>query len=279
MSVSSLLRMLNVRKFKEQFGWLTIAQNTNIDYLHLAYLQAKNIKATQRSNSYAVIVDEATAQQITAKHRTVFDYVITLPIDWAADETWKQSNEWQVFNLTPFKETIKLESDLLFTRDVAHWLHALRLKDLCFSYHCRDYQGHTKTTSPYRKMFGKNNLPDIYTGMYYFRFSQTAADFFRTARSLYENWDVVSDSLIQCESNPSTDAVFAITAKISGEELCCIPTLDFFNFVHMKSQIQGWSDNQSWTDYVNIEHDDTMLRINNVNQYHPVHYYDKNFIS
>ena len=98
-----------MREFKEQFGWVTLAQNTDVDYLHLAYLQAQNIKATQRLNSYAVIVDEATAKQVTNEHRQVFDYVITLPVDLAANETWKQSNEWQVFGLTPFKETIKLE--------------------------------------------------------------------------------------------------------------------------------------------------------------------------
>jgi hypothetical protein len=45
----------------------------------------------------------------------------------------------------------------------------------------------------------------------------------------------------------------------------------------MKSRIQGWNDRQPWTDYVNIERDDNMLRINNINQYNPVHYYEKNF--
>ena len=45
----------------------------------------------------------------------------------------------------------------------------------------------------------------------------------------------------------------------------------------MKSGVQGWNDRQPWTDYVNVERDGTMLRINNVNQYNPVHYYEKNF--
>lgn len=268
-----------MREFKEQFGWVTIAQNTDVDYLHLAYLQAQNIKATQRLNSYAVIVDEATAQLVTDEHRRVFDYVITLPTDHALEEMWKQSNEWQVFWLTPFKETIKLESDLLFTRDVSHWLPTLRLRDVCFSYHCLNYLQETVVRTPYRKIFELNELPDIYTGMYYFRYSQTAADFFRLARAVYTEWPAVQSSLVQCTDTPSTDLAFAITAKIIGWEQCCIPTLDFFRFAHMKSAIQGWSDQQSWSDYVNTERDSNMLRINNVNQYSPVHYYDKNFIS
>jgi len=268
-----------MREFKEQFGFLTIAQNTDVDYLQLAYLQAQNVKATQPSASYSVIVDEQTASLLTDAHRKTFDYVITLPHDLAKDESWKQSNEWQVFNLTPYKETIKLESDLLFTRDVGHWLDALRLREVCFSYHCKNYQQQTVERTPYRRFFELNRLPDIYTGMYYFRYSQTAADFFRTAGSIYRNWNTVRENLVQCPELPSTDVVFALTSKLVGEEKCYIPTLDFFNFVHMKSAVQGWNDHQTWLDYVNVERDGNMLRINNVNQYSPVHYHDKNFIS
>lgn len=268
-----------MRQFKEQFGFLTIAQNTDVDYLHLAYLQAQNIKATQQLSSYAVIVDSQTAELVTDSHRKVFDYVITLSEDMALNETWKQANEWQVFGLTPFKETIKLESDLLLTRDIAHWLDCLRLKEICFSYNCKNYQGETVVDSPYRKFHKLNNLPNIYTGMYYFRYSQFAFDFFKVVREIYTNWSVVREQYIQCDLQPSTDTVMSIAARIVGEENCYIPSLDFFNFAHMKPGIQGWSDSQPWTDHVNIEQHHNMLRINNLNQYYPVHYYEKNFIS
>jgi len=72
-----------MREFKSQFGFLTIAQNTKVDYLSLAYHQAKNIKATQASNSYAVIVDTDTLAQVTDEHREIFDYEIELPMDLA----------------------------------------------------------------------------------------------------------------------------------------------------------------------------------------------------
>jgi hypothetical protein len=279
MNVNNLLRKPQVREFKNQIGFLTIAQNTDVDYLHLAYLQAKNIKQTQKYNQYAVIVDKETLKSVTDEHKTVFDYVIELPVDYAEDSQWKLNNEWQVFNLTPFKETIKLESDLLFTRDVSHWLYALRLRDVCLSVNCKNYQGDTVIENIYRRTFEVNNLPNVYNGLMYFRYSQTAADFFQLAKTIFENWHTVSQELAQCEeSQPSTDLVYAVTAKIVGEELCTIPTLDWFNFVHMKSNIQGWNDHQPWTDYVNVEYEDTMIRINNVNQYNPIHYYEKNFV-
>jgi hypothetical protein len=267
-----------MREFKSQMGFLTIAQNNSAtDYLDLAYSQAVNIKQTQALNQYAVIVDADTAELITDQHRKVFDHIIILPKDYATNDHWKLANEWQVFSLTPFKETIKLESDLLFTMDISHWLTALRLRDVCFSYHCRDYQGNVKTITNYRKLFEVNNLPDIYSGMYYFRYTQTSAEFFKLAKQLYLNWPAVSAELTQCDAVPTTDVVFAMAAKIIGSELCTIPSLDFFNFTHMKSSIQGWSDRQPWTDHVNTEFDGNMLRINNLNQYHPVHFYQKDF--
>ena len=77
--------------------------------------------------------------------------------------------------------------------------------------------------------------------------------------------------------NAITDVVYAITAKILGEEICTMPSMDFINFVHMKSGFNGWSDTRSWLDTVVNEHDGNVIRINNLNQYDPVHYYDKTY--
>ena len=35
------------------------------------------------------------------------------------------SNEWQVFNLTPFTHTIKLEADMLLDCNIDHWWYHL----------------------------------------------------------------------------------------------------------------------------------------------------------
>ena len=268
-----------MREFKSQFGFLTIAQNNDItDYLELAYQQALNVKATQKQNQFAVLVDADTAKFITDQHREIFDYIIEFPTDYAKNEQWKMSDEWQVFYLTPFKETIKLESDLLFTRDITHWLDGLRFRDICFSLHCKNLQSENITSSPYRKIFKENDLPDIYTGMYYFRYSQTSADFFRTVRDVYTGWDTVKNHLALINEPPTTDLAFAVAAKIIGADVCTIPTLDFFNFVHLKPQIQGWNETQAVTDHVNVEWQDNIVRINNRNQYYPVHYYEKGFV-
>jgi hypothetical protein len=264
----------------EQQGFLTFAQNSDIDYLRLAYVQAMSIKLTMPGSKYAVVVDEATLAQVTDTHRKVFDYVIPVPFDYARDETWKLANEWQAFDLTPFKETIKVEADILFTRSIDHWWTAFRLRDVVLSLGCRDYQGRIGKSRRYRRIFDDNELPDTYNGLMYFRYSQTAHDFFSKARQVWQNWDLITPYIKNYRDEvPSTDLVYAIAAKIQGVESCTLPKCDFINFTHMKNNINQWPESTPWTEMVVSEFDLPMLRINNVNQYHPVHYQVKEWIS
>lgn len=260
---------------KEQLGFLTVAcNNEQTDYLRLAYLQALNIKRTQKNNRYAVVVDQDTALCITEKHKKVFDYIIQAP----KHTFGPYGTEAFLFELTPFKETIKVESDLLFTRSIDHWIHTFRLRDVMLSTGCRDYQQNISDVRKYRKTFDDNCLPDTYNGLMYFRFTKTARDFFDTAKQIYSNWNTVVDQLKNCrESEPSTDVVFALAASIVGQELCTLPSADFVNFIHMKPAINGFNEDLSFDEVFVTEFDHDMIRINNINQLHPLHYYNKNF--
>ncbi len=264
-----------------QQGFLTIAQNSDIDYLRLAYVQAMSIKLSIPDSLYAVIVDKETEKQITEQQRRVFDYVIKLDDDYAKDDNWKLSNEWQVFYLTPFKETIKLESDLIFTRSIAHWWHTFRLRDIVLSQGCRDYLQNLSACREYRRLFDDNELPDVYNGLMYFRYSPDAAEFFWWAREIFENWTYVRDNLLtNCRDDaPTTDVVYALAAKLIGVERCTLPGVDYVNFVHMKSAVNKFSQTVPWTELVVCETDLPMVRINNINQYHPLHYYEKSWIT
>lgn len=260
---------------KEQQGFLTIAANTaDVNYLELAYLQALNIKATQKVRSFAVIVDSTTNQQVQEHHRQAFDYIVETP----ASTVGPYGLEAQAFWLTPFKETIKLESDLLLTRSIDHWWHAFRLRDVVLSTGCKDYMQQSSPSRHYRKLFDDNNLPDIYNGLMYFRYSSTAANFFKKAVEIFNNWHIVQNTLLNCRDEyPTTDVVYALAADIIGRELCTIPSMDFINFVHMKPAINGYPESAKFQDMYFTEFDQGMIRINNINQYHPVHYHEKDF--
>lgn len=268
---------------KEQQGYVTFAQNTDtVDYLELAYIQALNIKATQKTAKYAVIVDAQTKEKVNEIHRSVFDYIIDLPMDYnEPTSNWKLANEWQVFYLTPFKETIKLESDLLFTRSIEHWWTAFRLRNIVLSTGCRDYRGHKSYVRKYRKLFDDNKLPDVYNGLMYFRFSREAKQFFDTARTIASNWEYLRDNVLKnCrEDSPSTDVLYALTARLIGEEVCTIPSMDFINFIHLKPAINGLLESDRVTDVYLKEFDQGMIRIGNINQLSPIHYYEKDFVT
>lgn len=267
------------RELIDDIGFLTIAQNTDeVNYLELAYVQAMSIKGTMPGSLYAVIVDEQTNSTLTDKHRNVFNKVIVLPQDYASNDTWKLANEWQVFSLTPFKETIKLESDLVITRDISHWKYLFRHNDIVLSQGCKDYLQQASTNRAYRRLFDDNNLPDVYSGLMYFRYSQFAHKFFNTAKEIYHSWETVKHSLKNCrDDKPTTDVVYALTASILGVDQCTLPADSFVNFVHMKPEINGWA-NKPFYDTVVVETDLPMVRINNVNQYHPLHYHCKDWV-
>jgi hypothetical protein len=267
----------------EDIGFVTFAQNSkDVDYLRLAYLQAMNIKATQHNAKYAVIVDTETVEQVTDQHRRVFDHVIVIQKEYnKPDSEYKLANECQIYWLSPFKETIKVESDLLFTGSIAHWMPALRLKNVVLSTGCRTYTDQPSDNRRYRKFFDENNLPDVYNGLMYFRKSENAFEFFTLAQEILLGWDNIKEQAVKnCrEDTPSTDVLYGITAQLFGREYCTLPTLDFINFVHMKSQIQGWVSDRPWYEVVMSERDGDLIRINNLNQYGPVHYYDKAYVT
>ena len=264
--------------YKNDIGFLSIAQNSKFNYLELAYLQAISTKLTMPESKYAVIVDTNTMNSFKDEYWNAIDYVIPLDNDYAKDKDVKFLNEWQVLKLTPFKETIKLESDLLITRDISHWINAFRLRDIVLSSGAKDFRQELSPSRTYRQIFDLNELPDIYNGLMYFRLTELSFKFFSIARELFLEWDLIKQSLKRCNNiEPSTDLIYAIAAKIIGVEKCTLP-INWINFVHMKPAINKLPE-QPWFKSVIQEIDAPMLRIGNLNQYYPVHYCDKDWIN
>lgn len=262
-------------------GFLTFAENTeNQDYLELALLQSQWLKNSNPKEKYAVVVNKKSFEKITDEHKKHFDHIILLDEDWNQDNSeWRLQNESQVFQLTPFKETIKIESDLIIHRNISHWWDALRLRDVVLSVGSVNYFGETNCSDYYREFFRINDLPDVYNGLMYFRYSETAYKFFEIAKMIRENWKLISQTLKKCyEKEPSTDTLYAVTAKIFGEELVTIPTLEFFRMCHMKAAHNKFPEGADWWNHLLFETDYKTIRINNERQYYPLHYQNKEFL-
>ena len=263
-----------------QRGFLTFAQNTNeVDYLKLAYLQALTIKTSCKINQYAVVVDQPTMEKVTDRQRSVFDYVIEIPMgDDAKDSRWKMQNEWKAQISTPFKETIKLESDMIIPTSIDHWWDILAVKDIVLTNRVCDYTEKISTTRVYRQTFDDSDLPDIYTGFYYFKNTPNAKNFFSIAKDIFKNWSYVRANVLKgAEGQPSsTDLVFALAAKLYGVENCTLP-IAVPMFTHMKGAVQGWDPNQIWMEFLHYQFDRTRFTAGFHRQRYPFHYHFKIF--
>lgn len=274
--------MRRLAEFKEQIGYLTVVQNNSTtDYLRLAYLQALSIKATQKNNSYAVMLDEYTKQQMPEHYAKVFDYIIDIPFqDAASNDDWKMANEWKVWCVTPFKETVKLEADLILPRSIDHWFPMLRHRDIVFATQVNDYRGYISNCRRYRKLFDDNNLPNAYNGFSYFRYSRTSMDFFINVRRVFENWEFYRNNILKkCfDSQATTDVAYGIAANIIGPENCYLPHTDYPMMTHMKPGIQNWEEGVNWLNVLPYTLDNKAnLTVGGYRQLYPFHYYEKEF--
>lgn len=266
-------------------GFFTIAQNTNkVDYLRIAYLQALNIKYTQKTiNSYSVGVTPGTI--IPDKYKEVFDNVIEIPWgDDAINTGWKLNNEWKSIYMSPYESTIKIDSDLLFFEDIQSWWYIFAHHDIVPCIEVLDYRGNVSNSMYYRKEIELNGLPNFYSGLFYFRKCPTAYELFDTSKEIFRAWSSGIDKLLYDDKDlkrnqETTDVVFALASKVLGINY----HLKFNKFVHMKKEIQDVQDlklNERWTDSLRYHFDNELnLFIENFKQTYPVHYYLKEFAS
>lgn len=186
------------------------------------------------------------------------------------------ANDWQMFSVSPYRQTIKLEADMWCASAIDHWWTMFEHRDVVISQGCRDFYDTLATSRRYRKMFDVNDLPDVYNAITYWRVSQTAKDFFSWVRRIFENWEEFKSLLKFPEDQPSTDVVYAMAAKIMGPELVTLPGRVAPTVVHMKRTIIP-THTEDWTKELVWEITDSALKINTIAQHGLVHYHVKDW--
>lgn len=270
-------------------GYICLVQNNkDTDYLRLAYILALSIKTTQsKINNISIVTD----CKVPDHYKSVFDKVIKLKNDRAKDSDWKLHNIVDLYDYTPYDETVVLDSDMLFLNDISHWWDKLCERDLWFTSQVKNYHGQLITQdNPYRKEFVSNNLPNIYMAFFYFKKSQQAQQLFEQAQFVCENWDICVDKFL-FRTRPkifSTDVAFSLAIKMLGLEQQAInPFCSFPYFTHMKTLNQNWILNnyeisEDWSTYTPISFDmfDNKLnvKIGTTRQTDLLHYHTKDFV-
>ena len=161
-------------------GYIVIAQNSgDTDYLRMAYGLALSLKATQTTvSNLCVCVDKGTV--IPKKYLEVFDQVVEIPWqDDAKESDWKIDNKWKYYYMSPYDETVILDTDMVFPTDVSHWWDTLSERDIWACTNVKTYRGEIAVdhNNYYREYFVKNNLPNVYTAFFYFKKSDLATEF------------------------------------------------------------------------------------------------------
>ena len=258
-------------KIKNERGYLVVAQNNkDTNYISCAEALAMSIRLVEPAAKICLLTDK------TYKN-PVFDYVELFPFgDRSGDADWKLQNDWQCFYASPFRETIKLEADMIVPHNISHWFDICSIQDVVCTIGAKNYHNQPAQSRYYRKIFDENNLPDVYNAITYWRLSQTAQIFFDTVRMIFENWEEVMKELKFGTGQPlNTDLAYSIALVVLGVENHTLPGIGP-SMIHMKSQINGISS-EDWTQELIWEMHPGSFRINTVEQMWPVHYHVKSF--
>jgi hypothetical protein len=242
-------------------GFVIMAQNTEkTDYVKCAKALELSIKRVMPDANVTIITTEMLPHG-----------------DQAPTSDWKLINDWQVYEASPYDETIKLEADMFLPRSIEHWFDILSINDVTLCTKIRNYKGEISDVRVYRKFIDDNNLPDVYNAITYFKKSETAEQFYGIVRDVFENWEEYK-TILKCNptEEATTDWVYAIASHIIGVEKTTLPNFDELSMTHMKQFVSG-TTTENWTDTLVYELLPDVLRVHTYSQEYPFHYHSKSF--
>lgn len=268
-------------------GYLVLAQNSDSDYLRMAYALALSIKNSQSSEKKICLSTDLNKNTIDGKIKNVFDDIVSIPWkDNAENSNWKIENKWKYYYMSPYDETIILDADMIFPNDISYWWDILSLQDVWITDKPRTFKGEIIKSTKYRNTFQSNNLPNVYTAFAYFKKTKLTAELFKMTELIFENWERFFYLYLD-ETRPkhlSGDVAYALAIKLLGIENECFRNIDTIpTFVHMKGHLQNINEtyiSEDWTQHIpTYFREDGKFKIGNYEQIYPVHYHIKNWLT
>ena len=263
---------------KQKQGYLMFAVGN--DCVEQACLCAMSIKATQTINNVSIVTDDT----IPKKYKKLFDKVIKIPWkDSSLPSHYITEHRWKLYHVTPYDETVVLDTDMLFLSDVTDWWGMLRTYKVFYSTKAKTFRGKDVTSDYYRKTFTANNLPMIYCAFHYFKKCDFAQEFYKAVEDVTNNQDLFYSKFAP-KLTPSTysmDVASAIAIRVLDVENEVTSKSNLGRFTHMKSRCQDFIDpSNSWQDVVpTYISDDLELKIGNYKQDDILHYTENSFVT
>lgn len=263
-------------------NYTIFAQNNRDDYVLQACLCAMSIKHTNPSSNICLITNDSVEE----KYKQLFTEIVPIPWgDMVRGEAWKVANRWKIYHATSFDDTVVIDSDMLFLDNVSHWEQFLNRYDLFFVNQVKDYRNRVITSTHYRKAFVESNLPNLYSGLHYFKKSDFSVTFYKVLELVMKNWNAFYSQFPAISKHQkvlSVDVSAAIAAKLLDCEEQITSKNDIVTFTHMKTPLQGWKTDLSskWQDRVGVYLTDNLeLKIGSYAQSGIFHYTEKDFVT
>lgn len=204
-------------------GYLIFAQNNGkTDYVRQAELLKASIE------KYCEIKDVTIISEFEEDH--------------AKDSEWKIENRWKAYDLSPYDETIVLDADMVFCKNVDHWWDKFSNYDMFFTSDVLTYRNETVTSIYYRKTFIKNKLPNLYTAFYYFKKTPKTQRVFKVVEDITKNWKSYYARYLKSmfQSGQSFDLTMALAVQLLGMEKEVVDNTMVPTFIHLKPNAQNW---------------------------------------
>lgn len=263
-------------------GFLIFAQNArNENYIKQAYALALSIKGSQREVTSVALM---TNERVPDEYIHAFDFVVDIPWSVTAEDImFSTDSRWKIFHVTPFDETIVLDSDMLLLEDVSSWWQYLSKYDIHFCSRIKNFRGEVVVDNIHRKTFIENELSNPYFALHYFKKSDLALDFYKTVEFVIKNWEWHYTKFAPKSYQPwvSMDLSSAIAIEILGIQEQAMTEFSPLEFTHMKAPLQGWNPPPlKWTDAVHyFLNSKNEFMISNIKQRPLLHYIEKDFIT
>lgn len=262
-------------------GFCILAQNNSEnDYIQQAYALASSIHRFNTNQKICLITND----QVPENYKEVFDQIIPIPwTDQAELSTWKIENRWKIYHVSPYDRTIVMDADMLVLQPIDYWWNYLENKDLFFTTNVKTYRNEMITARDYRKAFDSNDLPDLYSAIYYFKKGNIAHEFFELLELIMINWELFYGKFapIDYQKWCSVDVSAAIASKILGNTKEITDISSPIEIIHMKPKLQKWKFvPDRWTKVLDSYMDkECKLTLGNFVQYGVLHYVEKEFLT
>lgn len=259
-------------------GFVVLAKNTNdTDYVKQAYVLALSILATQTETAISIITNDSVPEE----YQEVFDQIIPIPWEDQASSRYVAEHRWKIYHVTPYDETIVLDTDMIFLQDINDWWWYCQDHELLFCASALNYKGDVIENSIYRKTFIQNDLPSPYFALHYFKKSERAEYFYKTLEFVVNNWAWCYGKLASehYQNWLSMDLSAAIAVELCGYH-SSVDVCSPLKFVHMKAGVQGWHPVPScWRNTIPYSYTKSGdLTVGNIRQHHLFHYVEDEFI-